>query len=428
MRVLHVSDSDGHGGAARAAFRIHRSLVAVEQLTGVESHMLVHRSVQDDPRVFAISPTRFSAAPNRVAGRLTKAHRRLLRTENRVLHSTALVPTPTLRRIREFAPDAVVLHWLGNSILSVAQVGRLSRLGIPVFWFLHDTWAFCGAEHYPHGSADRRFVEGYRRDNQPSWESGFDVNRATWNRKRRHWTQPMHLIAPSRWIAEVAKSSALMRSWPVDIVPNPLEVEWWSGLAREEARRQLKISRERRIILFGAIGGEKDLRKGADLLRASLARLSKSLSRELKANLEVLTFGGKQSIDNASGLPIRSIGRLNDQELRLYYSAADVMVVPSRQEAFGQTASEALCCGTPVVAFRVGGLPDLVDDGVNGRLVKPFSTEAMSEAIGWLLEDDSRRESLSRRARESAEKWNAERVGGRLAEVLAGAASISRGG
>ena len=420
MRVLHVSESDGHRGAARAAFRIHQALVGVEHSTRVESHMLVRRSVTDDPRVTEIHRSRASRAVNKVSKRVVKAERRLLRTENRIIHSTARMPTPAFRQIQQMNPDAVVLHWLGNNVLSIEQVGALAQSGVPVFWVLHDTWAFCGAEHYPHGEGDRRFVEGYRRDNRPGWESGFDVNRITWERKRRHWMHPIHLIAPSHWIAGLARSSALMSGWSTQIVPYPLDTRWWGASSREQTRYELGIPRSKQIVLFGAMGGEKDPRKGADLLRAALSRFSENLSKEERFDLDVLTFGGKQGVDRVADLTVRSVGRLDDEGLRRYYSAADVVVVPSRMDNLPQTAVEPIACGTPVVGFRIGGLPDIVTDGVTGRLVEPYSTEAMSEAIKWVLADEARRTALSQQARESADRWEAERVGVRFAEVLGG--------
>lgn len=419
MRVLHVSESDGGGGASRAAFRIHQALVGVEHSSGVVSHMLVRKSCEDDLRIAEIQPSRASRAVNKLAKRVATVERKLLKTGNRIIHSTARMPTPALRQIRKIDPDAVVLHWLGNNVLSIEQVGALVQSGVPVFWVLHDTWAFCGAEHYSHGEGDRRFVQGYRRENRPSWESGLDVNRHTWDRKRRHWTHPIHLIAPSHWIAGLARTSALARSWSTEVVPNPVDTRWWGASSREQARHELGIPPSRRVVLYGAMGGEKDPRKGADLLRAALTRFSQDLSEEERQNLDVLTFGGKEGTSRVADLTVRSVGRLDDEGLRRYYSAADVAVVPSRMDNLPQTAVEPIACGTPVVAFRIGGLPDIVTDGVTGRLVEPFFTEAMSEAIGWVLADDERRKALSRRARESAEKWNAESVGERLADVLA---------
>ncbi len=418
FRVLHVSDSDGGGGAARASFRIHRSLVSIESLLGVESHMLVRKSVSGDSRVVSIDRTRTSLLADRLAHQVAKRERSLLKTENRIIHSVARRRTGALRQIQEMKPDAVVLHWIGDKVLSVEQLGKLSRLGIPVYWVLHDTWAFCGAEHYPYDQKDRRFIEGYRQDNRPAWEAGLDINRITWARKRRHWTQPIHIIAPSRWIADLAQASALMQKWQVTVVPNPVDVAWWSSVSRRQARQQLGVASESRVVLFGAMGGEGDPRKGADLLREALSHLARSAPPALLRDLLVFTFGGKEGVDFIGELPVRSVGRLDDEGLRKYYSASNVMVVPSRMDNLPQTAVEPIVCGTPVVGFNIGGMADIVTDGITGRLVEPFSTQALADAIVWAVSSHERTEYMSGEARRSAMRWSSELVATKLAELF----------
>lgn len=418
IKVLHVSESDGAGGAARAAFRVHRALRSVEQETGVSSHMLVREKTTSDSNVITIARQRGDTAKNQVFGVVARAERRLFSTENRIIHSTARNSSSGLKQIVEFEPDAIVLHWLGNSVLSVEQVGRLSRSATPVYWILHDTWAFSGAEHYPHSELDRRFVEGYRSSNRPGWESGLDVNRRTWERKRRRWTQPIHIIAPSHWMADLVGASSLMGSWPVEVVPYPMDLAWWGGLKRDAVRDELRIGRNERIILFGAVRGEKDPRKGADLLRRALYLLSERLPEEARRNLTVLTFGGTERTEHFADLTIRSIGRLNDEGLRQFYTAADVVVVPSRMDNLPQTAVEAIACGAPVVGFRIGGMPDIVVDGVSGRLVEPFSTDALANAMAWVFTDNQRRAELSEGARLSAARWSQGAIALRLAALF----------
>lgn len=417
-KVLHVSDSDGGGGAARAAFRVHRAQRSIEHQVGISSHMLVRKKTTSDASVTPVARQRSDTAKNQVFQAVARAERRLFSSENRIIHSTARNPTSALNQIVEFEPDAVVLHWLGDSGLSIEQIGQLLRSAIPVYWILHDAWAFSGAEHYPHCERDRRFVEGYRSSNRPAWESGPDVNRRTWERKRRHWTQPIQIIAPSHWMAGLVGASALMGNWPVEVVPYPMDLAWWGGLKRDAVRDELGIARDERIIVYGAIGGEKDPRKGADLLRQALSLLSKTLPEEVRRTLTVLTFGGPEGTENVSDLTIRSVGRLNDEGLRQFYTAADVVVVPSRMDNLPQIAVEAIACSAPVVGFRIGGMPDIVVDGVSGRLVEPFSAEALANAIYWVLTNDHRRSELSEGARLSAARWSQDAVALRLAALF----------
>jgi glycosyltransferase involved in cell wall biosynthesis len=320
--------------------------------------------------------------------------------------STARVPTTAPSKIRAISPDVVLVHWLGNEVMSVAQIGRLMGGHIPTAFVLHDTWAFCGAEHYPDGEGDTRFIDGYLPNNRPPSERGPDLNRSTWERKRTHWRSPARLIAPSRWMAEKAQQSALMRGWGADVIPNPLDVKWWGAISRSAARERLGISQNRRIVLFGAIGGATNRRKGADILFEALPRLKMKMQMVGGIGPEIMTFGGPEGVDRINGLEIRSVGSLNDEMLRLHYSAADVMVVPSRQEAFGQTASEAAACGTPVVAFAIGGLTDIVLDGVTGLLVKPFSPDDLADGIFQVLTDRERLERMSAAAKRYSKKWD----------------------
>ena len=418
LRVLHVSAEDGHGGAFRAARRVHDSIRAQTDASGVDSLLLVGRRRDADPHVHTLNRTPNSTLVMQAASRLVAQEARVLSTQNPVLHSTARMPTRILRRIDDLNPNVVVLHWLGSRTASIAQIGRLLAGPRPVAWVLHDTWAFCGAEHYPSGNSDERFVTGYLPSNRPSWERGIDINRHTWERKRTHWTRPAQLIAPSTWMADEARRSALMADWPVEVIPNPLDVGWWAALPRAEARRRLNLSAAARVILFGAVGGESDPRKGADLLRAALPAVAGRLGDDTSRPLRILTFGGPPGTSAVNGIPVESVGRLDDKGLRLHYSAADVMVVPSRQEAFGQTASEATTAGTPVVAFDVGGLPDIVQDRMTGRLVEPFSVEGLAEAISWVVEDEQRNRELSDAAKRSAERWRSETVGSRYVALV----------
>lgn len=420
MRVLHVSYSDGGGGAARAAFRIHQALVSIEGETNIESRMLVWKRLEADERVDAIPSNRVDAALGQAIRKITKVEKKLYSSENSIIHSTAHVPTPALGKITSSKPDAVFLHWLGNGVLSIKQIGALSRTGIPIYWVLHDTWAFCGAEHYPNGEDDTRFVFGYHPGNRPEWESGLDVNRSTWRRKRRHWTGRMSVIAPSRWMGDLAGASALMNDWPITVIPYPLDVNWWQALGHEEARKQLSIGPNQRVILFGAMGGESDPRKGGDLLKAAIQWLSQHMVSDIPSDVLVLTFGGRESVTQIGDVTVRALGRLDDEGLRRAYSAADVMVVPSRIDNLPQTAVEPIVCGTPVVAFRVGGIPEIVTDWVSGRLVEPFSTVGLAESIRWVIENDERRRRLASAARSSARRWRRDEVGTAYAKLLVG--------
>ena len=412
MRVLSVSASDAGGGAARAARRVHAALGSIPK---VESAMLIGNGGTS-------SSTSIGLERNHLFRILMAASRRVLDQEvvlsptpNDVFRSPARLRTSAIRRIREIDPDVVLLHWLGSRMMSIRQIGQISR---PTAWILHDSWTFCGAEHHPYGEADRRFIDGYRRENRLDGERGLDLNRRVWERKRKHWVHPIQLIAPSRWMAEQASRSALAAGWPVVVIPNPIDVAWWSNQTRRDSRRKLGLDPEAPLLLYGALGGDRNSLKGADLLYDALKMVPTHHGLRPDKTLEVRTFGGKLGVRQVGPHRVRSVGPLDDDGLRSYYSAADVMVVPSRMDNLPQTAVEAIVCGTPVVAFRTGGLPDIVDDGINGRLAEPFSPESLSRAIGWVLGSSERHHRLSSAARSTAWRWNPELIAKRYVALF----------
>ena len=171
-------------------------------------------------------------------------------------------------------------------------------------------------------------------------------------------------------------------------VPNCLDTARWQPIDQQLARELLGLPLGVPTLLFGALGGGEDPRKGFDLLLQALGQL-----RCQRSDLQLLVFGQLAPREPPQlGFPIHYAGRLHDDlSLRALYSAADLMVVPSRQDNLPNTAVEAHACGTPVVAFRTGGLPDIVADRVTGALAEPFEPASLAVAIRWVLDDPQRR-------------------------------------
>jgi len=405
MKVVHLNYSDSIGGAARAALRIHHAVRGA----GIDSSLVVNRAAQGDPTV---------AGPATAPGRLLAKSRRILASPWRSLlkgspglHSPACIPSRWARRLNASTANLVHLHWINCEMMSIADIGRLTK---PVVWTLHDMWPFCGAEHYTDG---HRYRKGYSAANRPSSESGFDLDRWTWRRKQRNWRRPFQIVTPSRWLAGCVEQSTLMGDWPVTVIPNPIDTAVWRPMDRLLARQMLNLPPDAPILLFGALGGDEDPRKGFDLLRGALQHL-----RGRVAGLELVVFGQLAPTQEIPlGFPVRHTGYLHDDEkLRLLYSAADAVAVPSRLEAFGQTASEAHACGTPVVAFNTGGLADIVAHRQTGYLAEPFDIQDLASGIEWVLGDKQSGPALGSAARDRACRlWDSSVVAQQYADLYA---------
>jgi glycosyltransferase involved in cell wall biosynthesis len=407
MKTLIVSSSDNIGGAALAALRLHKSLMA----GGLESRMRV--GIKKSDIVSVDGPqTRFCKILYSARRFLGQTLMRLQKTDNSFFHSPSILPSYLADEINTSPADVINLHWVCDEFLSIKDVGRIRK---PAVWTLHDMWAFSGAEHYGPDNPSARWKNGYTADNRPPSHKGFDIDRWVWNRKRRAWRYPMQIVTPSRWLSECVKASYLMRNWSVTVIPNVLDCRQFQPWPKFLAREILGLPPKPVLILFGAMGGGKNFIKGWDLLQPALARIASE-----HIGVHGVIFGQSEPSHPPNlGLPLHWMGHLNDDaSLALLYSAADVMVVPSRQEAFGQTGSEAQACGCPVVAFNCTGLQDIVEHRVTGYLAMPYDSVDLANGIRWVIENKYRYESLSRAARERALRlWAPEVVIPRYKEI-----------
>jgi len=384
LRVLAMNHSDTVGGAARAAYRVHN---AVRQL-GVDSILRVNQKALPDQTV--VGP---SSSFGRLLSKFYSGMGQLLikpfKKNLAMYQSIAVMPTRWADHLNASKHDVVHMHWVNGEMISIADMGKINK---PLIWTLHDMWGIAGAEHY---CEDDRARDGYTLENRPAGETGFDLNRWTWLRKVKHWKTPIVITTPSRWMAEKISESALMKDWPVMAIANPIDTDVWQPIDQAIAREELGLPQNVPLILFGASGGAADPRKGFDLLLEALPILKKSMdgqnqSREDGTQLGLVVFGQdapKEGSDLAKlAIPTHYMGHIdNDHTLQLLYSAADVMVVPSRQETFGQTASEALACGCPVAAFGATGLLDVVEHLACGYLAKPYDPQDLAAGIEWLI-------------------------------------------
>lgn len=365
-----ISHSDGGGGADRAAYRI---LQAVSELAPGTT-MWVEEKTTDDPRVLSfaqvIGPKRRDHKTLRSMSEAVPLY--LQKSSNAVHRSFGLVSRGIVPSIEHARPDVVHLHWLGSGTMSLREIGSIPG---PVVWTLHDSWPFCGAEHHPENATDIRFQQAYSRSSRQPGNSRLDVDAWTYRRKSRRFQQPRWLVGPSPWMVEQAKSATLTKEWPMSVVPNPIDTSVFTPMDQQQARGELGLPAQVKAAVFGGMGATRFHGKGWDLLRQAVELLPED-------TWELWVFGSDVPETTIGPVRIRSLGVISDpQRLAKVYSAANVHVVPSRMESFSQTAAESIACGTPVVAFKVGGLVDVVAHEDLGILVDPFDTTAFAAAI-----------------------------------------------
>ena len=415
LSVVHLSNNDIVGGASRAAYRIHRCLEDNKSDYLVNSSMKVVKKYSSDPTVTCLQNNSYFW--KRLQPRISRFLKSNFKTTNQSARNIAYPSTGLLKQINndKSLKKIIHLHWLGDNTISIEEVGKLKD---PVFWTLHDQWPFCGAEHYTHPPINKngiqindfRYRQSYSSKSRILSEKGFDINKWTWERKKKSWKRPINIVATSSWLFECVKKSSLMNNWPIHLIPYPINTKKWKPINKFQAKNILNIDTNKKVILFGAIGGTKDPRKGSHILEEALKIFRDSFFEHIEDKIQILIFGEESNKQYMNNLPVDFLGSFSDDlSLRIIYSAADVMVVPSIQEAFGQTASEAHACGTPVAAFKIGGLIDIVSHQETGFLADPYDPKSLAYGINWILEDEERIKKLSLQSRLKAKKyWDSE--------------------
>jgi len=408
MKVLLLNATDIEGGAARGTTRLLQGL----RDGGTDARMLVQQKFDGDPCIAGPE-----GAFARGASRLRRSLDRLLVAafsgKLDVTFSAALMPDNLPSRVAAFAPDLLHLNWMGYGMM---RVETLPHLNLPLVWTCHDSWPFTGGCHIPHDCT--RYRESCGNCPVLGSSAAHDLSNRVWRRKEKAWRDlDLTVVAPSSWLAGCAGSSSLFCHLKPVVIPNGLDTDLFRPLERQAARDLLSLPQDRKLLLFGAKDGIQDANKGFSLLVEALHKLA---SDQALGDLELVVFGSAEPREcRAPGIATRYLGWIDDETtLNRLYAAADAFVFPSLQESFGYTALEAMASGTPCVAFRQGGVIDIVDHGVNGYLARPYEPDDLAAGIAWVLEDPARTRMLSDQARRKAvANFSLAEVAGRYAEL-----------
>jgi glycosyltransferase involved in cell wall biosynthesis len=435
MIVDHLNTSLG-GGAAIAARRVHESL----RIAGVDSRFWHARSAGKDVgdpncRVLNWTPPHrlpsTDAGPGHqsasgilgnvlgdiasacaVAGRKIKQkydRRRFLTGHPPELEYFSLPrqPRPTRYDPAVLAGDVLHLHWIAKFIDYPSFFASLPK-GMPVVWTLHDMAPMTGGCHYTMGceafATQCRCCPLLGRPGENDLaRRGFDTKLAALRGLN------LHVVANSRWTERQARRSRLLaEARSFQTIHYGLDTRQFSPRDKRESRRELGLPDDRVVVAFGA--------ESIDNVRKGLRVLMEALSMLPGRDRVLGVFFGRgripagegqspkappHSVASVEALPeLRSVGYLHDPtQQRTVYSAADVFVIPSLEEAFGQTGIEAMACGTPVVGFDTGGIPDFVRPMQTGLLAKAGDAVDLARQIQWLVDRPQERKRMGSNAR-----------------------------
>lgn len=399
MRIVHMSTYERFGGAARAAHRLHEGLRRI----GTDSTMLVEKASTSDrtTRRFEPSTHILSRLRRRLRReRIERDHGRYARSRPKDVDTFSDDRTCYGREVVEQIPscDVVNLHWTASFVDYESFFGLVPQR-VPVVWTLHDMNAVTGGCHYTMGCQGP--LGGCGACPQLGSRDARDLSYRVFERKRRVLAgvppKRLHIVAPSRWLANEVRQSVLGRRFDVSVIPYGLDMSVFAPRQRDAAREILGLPARAKVVLFVAQDLDKE-RKGYDLLKKAIEAVAAHAS-------DVCLVSVGRSGELSTSIPGTAISQVSDDRfLSCVYSTADVFVIASREDNFPNTVLEAMACGVPVVGFRVGGVADMVRPDITGLLVEPFDATALASAIRALLEDSSRQQWMAINCRRIAEE------------------------
>ncbi|MCR8538758.1 MAG: glycosyltransferase [Prochlorococcus marinus CUG1439] len=404
IRILHLSYCDKNSGAGIAANRIHNCICDQNEL-GIKSILRINTPGNHNSKTIGTKKS-ISIFFNFFKKYLERILIKIFKYDDNVFHSISVFPSLKHEEINNLDIDLVHIHWVQHETISIEEIGKIK---FPIVWTLHDCWPFSATEHYQKDNLDQRYIRGYKI--KKLFKLSDYIDKLCFYRKKYSWENNINLIAPSKWIADCAKNSLLMKDRKITVIPNPINTKIFKPINKRSARESLKLKLNKKVILFGSIDGGEDPRKGADLLIDLLKFLTFK-----KKDIQIVIFGKKnksQNIFKNTNFEIINLGKINSSnKMSIIYSAADVFIIPSRIESFGQTAAEAQSCGTPVAGFDIGGLKDIIKHGENGILIEPFNSKKLALALESLLKKEDKISKLSKASRKNAlAKWDHRKVG-----------------
>jgi glycosyltransferase involved in cell wall biosynthesis len=398
--ILHLTTFQAEGGAGVAASRLNRAL----RNHGIDSQLLVYRLKTTEMGVLPWADHAWAGSQfwtRFVAERLS-----FLPYEKdksvRFAFSPAAVGVPIEEHPLVQQATIINLHWINFGFVSLAGLKKLFSLGKPIVWTLHDMWAFTGGCHYSRGC--ERFLTHCQHCPYLAKPGAHDLSFGLFDKKKDLLAKaPVTFVSPSQWLCHLTRQAALTRHLPAVTIPNPIDTTVFAPRIKEDVRSGMGLPLHTRLVLFTG-ANTQDPRKGYGYFREAM----NSLSTE---NAAVLVFG-KSPAEAYQDLtvPVYNLGKLSDvNQIVDAYAAADALVVSSLEDNLPNTVMEAMACGTPVIGFRNGGIPDMIDHRHNGYLADYRSAASLAEGIGWVL-DHNQAGVLSARAREKVLSTYAEPV------------------
>lgn len=395
MRIIHLNTYAGNGGAGRACSRLNKAL----NLEGQDSVLAVNFQFKENPVLVNLSKGFFNKWLSAFGIILERYYSKLFTKSLPIPFSIPIWGKDISELKLLKSADIIHLHWINHAFLRPRDIAKLSKLNKPIVWTFHDSNAFTGGCHVRYDCD--HFLKECGNCPVLKLPASDDQSHKIWLQKQMAYSGlNFTVIAPGRWMADSVRMSSLLRTTKVVNIPNTLDTQIFKPSDKVEAKKAMGLSAERFILMSGFMPSRMDMHKGTSYLIEAIELLAANDDID-PDKMELIIFGNRDE-KNVPDFPIRTtfLGTISDDEkLALCYSAADVFLAPSLEDNLPNTVMESLACGTPVAAFRTGGIPDMVQHKENGYLAEYRSSEDLARGVAWIY--STNREILNVNARQT---------------------------
>ena len=280
--------------------------------------------------------------------------------------------------------DFIYVHWILGGFLSIDGLEKLAKLNKPMIVVMHDMWTITGGCF--HSFDCQKFLTHCGNCPMFPEEKEKDLSYKQFDAKLKFYSgyDNLFFVAPSKWLYNLANKGTLLKNKPVFRIPNPLDTNLFKPFEKKVAKKILNIDKYQHVISFGANKITSPY-KGWKYLMEALRDL-KNNHEELNVCLLIFGSGPNKEIQESIPFPCKFMGFIaDDYTTNLVYNASNVFVAPSLADNLPTTILESLACGTPVVGFDVGGIPDMIAHKKNGYLAKYKNEKDLSFGLNYCL-------------------------------------------
>jgi glycosyltransferase involved in cell wall biosynthesis len=375
MKILHINYHQNQGGASVASNRLLEAL----NKNNIESKLLVNEKKNENENVLPQFKNIYEIYIHKIKKIFSIYIKKILGADNIYKDSISIFSSNLYKKINLSEFDIINLHWICNEMISIKEIKKINK---PIVWTLVDMWPFAGSTHYTENDfykfSDKKF----------DTKKLFNIQNWVLNRKIKYLDKDIVVICISKWLEKLAKESYVFKNNKIYTIPCAIDVKDWQSIDKKSARKVLNFDTDKKYFLFSAYNGIKDERKGFDLMLKALTKLDID-----KKEFKIVILGNVEGLNDINKLYQYDF-KVFDQNfsddknlLKTIYSACDILIMPSRLEAFGQVALEAGSCSLPCVSFKNTGVEDIIKHNEDGYLAEYLNIEDLTKGINLLIQE-----------------------------------------